>query len=81
MTLSSAAMPRWALQLAELGLTSHPESEALAASRAHALSTLRLQSAQTNPFRFIVYSELAGQGIAPVQKVAPQSPLATAAQP
>jgi hypothetical protein len=65
-----------ALQIAELGQISHPKNEALAASRARALTTLRLQSAQMNPFRFIVYSELAGQSVAPLRPDAVRSPLA-----
>lgn len=55
-----------ALQVAELGLTSHPRSEALSASRVRALRALRQQSTQMNPFRFIVYSELQGQALPPL---------------
>ncbi|HEX4461218.1 MAG TPA: MBL fold metallo-hydrolase, partial [Polyangia bacterium] len=56
-----------ALQIAELGLVRHPTSAQLHASRERALKTLREVYAQTNPFRFIVYSEMAGHGLAPVQ--------------
>jgi hypothetical protein len=52
-----------ALQIAELGLVRHPKSEALAQSKARALATLRLVNAQMNPFRFIVYSELAQRSL------------------
>jgi glyoxylase-like metal-dependent hydrolase (beta-lactamase superfamily II) len=55
-----------ALQIAELGLTRHPTSAALARSRERALTTLREIYSQTNPFRFIVYSEFAGSGLDPV---------------
>ena len=55
-----------ALQIADLGLTSHPSSKPLSASRAHVLSALRQLSAQMNPFRFIVYSEQAASPSAPV---------------
>jgi len=55
-----------ALRIAELGLQRHRASAALARERAHALATLREVYAQTNPFRFIVYSEFAGRGLNPV---------------
>ena len=60
-----------ALQIAELGLARHPASAALQETRAHALTTLRDIYSQTNPFRFIVYSELAGRGLAPVAPMTP----------
>ena len=55
-----------ALQIADLGLVRHPSSTALHESRARSLRTLREIHAQTNPFRFIVYSEWAGRGLDPV---------------
>ena len=55
-----------AFQIAELGLVGHPSSAALRESRERALRTLRETYSQTNPFRFIVYSEWAGRGLAPV---------------
>lgn len=55
-----------ALQIAELGLLRYPSSSALQGSRTRALSTLRQVNSQLNPFRFIVYSELAGRGLPPV---------------
>ena len=55
-----------ALQIAELGLVRHPSSAALRESRERALRTLRELYSQTNPFRFIAYSEWAGRGLAPV---------------
>jgi glyoxylase-like metal-dependent hydrolase (beta-lactamase superfamily II) len=55
-----------ALQIAELGLARHPASAALQEMRARVLTTLRDIYSQTNPFRFIVYSELAGRDLAPV---------------
>jgi len=56
-----------ALQIAELGLVRHPASTDLQASRQRALKTLREIYSQTNPFRFIVYSEMAGRGLEPVR--------------
>jgi glyoxylase-like metal-dependent hydrolase (beta-lactamase superfamily II) len=55
-----------ALQIAELGLARHPASAALQQTRDRALTTLREIYSQTNPFRFIVYSEWAGRGLDPV---------------
>jgi len=65
-----------ALHLAELGLARSPESEPLRKAREQALSSLRQMHAQTNPFRFIIYSELAGRGLDPVQLPAPGQPVA-----
>jgi glyoxylase-like metal-dependent hydrolase (beta-lactamase superfamily II) len=56
-----------ALQVAELGLARHPDSAPLRDSRQRALKTLRELHSQTNPFRFIVYSEMAGRSLKPVQ--------------
>jgi hypothetical protein len=55
-----------ALQIADLGLVRHPSSAALREARERALRTLREFYSQTNPFRFIVYSEWAGRGLAPI---------------
>jgi glyoxylase-like metal-dependent hydrolase (beta-lactamase superfamily II) len=55
-----------ALQIADLGLLRHPASGALLAGRLRALKTLREIYSQTNPFRFITYSEWAGRGLDPV---------------
>ena len=55
-----------ALQIAEMGLVRHPSSAALRDQRDHALRTLREIHSPSNPFRFIVYSEWAGRGLAPV---------------
>jgi glyoxylase-like metal-dependent hydrolase (beta-lactamase superfamily II) len=55
-----------AFRIAELGLVRYPNSVALRSSRAHSLTTLRQINSQLNPFRFIVYSEWSGQGLAPV---------------
>jgi len=56
-----------ALKLADLGLVSYPGSEALAALRRQALDGLRAKHQQLNPFKFIIYSEWAGAGLAPVE--------------
>jgi glyoxylase-like metal-dependent hydrolase (beta-lactamase superfamily II) len=55
-----------ALRIAELGLARHPASAALSQTRERALTTLREIYSQTNPFRFIVYSEMAGRSLDPV---------------
>jgi glyoxylase-like metal-dependent hydrolase (beta-lactamase superfamily II) len=55
-----------ALRVAELGLLRYPASKTLAASRARALTTLLAINSGQNPFRFIVYSEFAGQALGPV---------------
>jgi glyoxylase-like metal-dependent hydrolase (beta-lactamase superfamily II) len=55
-----------ALRIAELGLERYPSSAALQRSREQALTTLREIYSQTNPFRFIVYSEFAGRAMDPV---------------
>jgi glyoxylase-like metal-dependent hydrolase (beta-lactamase superfamily II) len=68
-----------ALQVAELGLARHPSSKPLRESRERALRTLREIYSQTNPFRFIVYSEWAGRGLAPVAASPPEA--ARAARP
>jgi len=57
--------PALGLQLAELGLARYPSSASLHSSRAQALTRLRELNAAANPFRFIVYSEFAGQGLGP----------------
>ncbi len=63
-----------ALHLAELGLARYPQSQALQKARSQALTSLRQMHSQTNPFRFIVYSELAGRGLDPVLLPAPVLP-------
>jgi hypothetical protein len=52
--------------MAELGLSRYPASTRLQQSRSRALKTLRELYAQTNPFRFIVYSEWAGRELNPL---------------
>ena len=60
-----------ALQIADLGLARHPSSAALRENRERALKTLREIYSQTNPFRFIVYSEWAGRALDPVTSPEP----------
>lgn len=60
-----------ALHIADSGLARYPQNGALKASRERALNSLRALNAQANPFRFIVYSEWAGKGLAPVTLPAP----------
>ncbi|HEY3256707.1 MAG TPA: MBL fold metallo-hydrolase [Polyangiaceae bacterium] len=55
-----------ALHIAELGLARYPASQALQKARQGALTSLQQMYAQTNPFRFIVYSEFAGRALEPV---------------
>ncbi len=52
-----------ALKLATLGLATHPDDEALRGARAQALSDLRAKYQLGNPFKFIVYSEMAGRAL------------------
>ena len=63
-----------ALHLAQLGLARYPASQALQKAREATLTTLQEMHSQTNPFRFIVYSEFAGRGLAPVALPAPSVP-------
>jgi glyoxylase-like metal-dependent hydrolase (beta-lactamase superfamily II) len=60
-----------ALQLADLGLVRYPSSAELRECRERALRTLREIYSQTNPFRFIVYSEWAGHGLGQVKSAEP----------
>jgi glyoxylase-like metal-dependent hydrolase (beta-lactamase superfamily II) len=56
-----------ALRVVEMGLLRHPESADLKDRRRHVLDDLRARYSAGNPFRFIVYSELEGQRLAPVK--------------
>jgi glyoxylase-like metal-dependent hydrolase (beta-lactamase superfamily II) len=67
---------RLALYVANLGLARFPSSRPLKEARQRALTSLRQMTAQTDPFRFIIYSELAGQDLPPVQM--PAGPLGPA---
>jgi len=53
-----------ALRIADLGLVPHPATPSLVAVRMRALEGLRAKY-QLSPFKFIVYSELAGADMAP----------------
>jgi hypothetical protein len=55
-----------ALRMAELGLAAHPGSQPLTAARRRALDGLRARY-QFNPFKFIIYSEVAGIELPPVE--------------
>ncbi|HEX9104526.1 MAG TPA: MBL fold metallo-hydrolase, partial [Polyangia bacterium] len=55
-----------ALDLARQGLAAHPGSAALARARQHALDGLRTRD-QLNPFKFLIYSEMAGRELAPLR--------------
>ncbi|MFY9929158.1 MAG: MBL fold metallo-hydrolase, partial [Streptosporangiaceae bacterium] len=56
-----------ALQLIQPGLLSHPASSTLAGLRATALHRLMEQQQQFDPFKFLIYAELAGAEIGPVE--------------
>ena len=63
-----------ALHMAEFGLVRYPSSSALQQSRNKALTALRDIYSQTNPFRFIIYSEWAGGDMDPVTQPERQGP-------
>jgi hypothetical protein len=56
-----------ALDIITPGLLRHPASAALAELRLTALHRLMERYQQTDPFRFLIYAELAGAEIGPVQ--------------
>ncbi len=64
--LTSRGDAAMALQIADIGLARYPESAALKTSRERALTMLRGRYSQMNPFRFIIYSEMAGRSLPPV---------------
>ena len=56
-----------ALQIIQPGLLCHPASSTLAGLRATALHRLMEQYQQFDPFKFLIYAELAGAEIGPVE--------------
>ena len=56
-----------ALQIIQPGLLRHPASSTLAGLRRTTLHRLMEQYQQTDPFKFLIYAELAGAEIGPVQ--------------
>jgi hypothetical protein len=56
-----------ALQIIQPGLLRHPASTTLAGLRRTALHRLMEQHQQTDPFKFLIYAELAGVQIGPVE--------------
>lgn len=74
-TLNERGDHAMALRIAELALAAHPGNARLAAERAGALDGLR-QKYQLDPFKLIVYSEMAGKAIPPVPpaRVGPAAP-------
>jgi len=56
-----------ALEIIEPGLLRHPGSTALAGLRHTALLHLMEQHQQADPFKFLIYAELAGAGLGPVR--------------
>jgi hypothetical protein len=63
-----------ALRVAELGLVGHPASSGLTTARKQALSMLLDRYNSADPFRFIVYSQWAQRGLAPVVAEEPFPP-------
>jgi glyoxylase-like metal-dependent hydrolase (beta-lactamase superfamily II) len=68
------------LRLAEIGLASHPGSAPLAAARRRALEGLRGKHL-FNPFKFIIYSEMAGVELPAVEPIAAAPRAAASAAP
>jgi hypothetical protein len=66
-TLISQGDHALALQTIQPGLLRHPASTTLAGLRRTALHRLMEQYQQTDPFKFLIYAELAGAEIGPVQ--------------
>ena len=66
-TLISQGDHGLALQIIQPGLLRHPASTTLAGLRATALHRLMEQYQQTDPFKFLIYAELAGAEIGPVE--------------
>ena len=56
-----------ALQIIQPGLLRHPASATLAGLRGTALHRLMEADQQTDPFKFLIYAELAGAEIGPVE--------------
>ena len=56
-----------ALQIIQPGLLRHPANITLAGLRRTTLHRLMEQYQQTDPFKFLIYAELAGAEIGPVQ--------------
>src|SRR5262249_15190209 len=68
-----------ALKLADLGLLNYPGSRALTEVRQQSLDRLRVRHQNLNPFKFIVYSEMAKADLAPVGSGAGQAANGTGA--
>jgi glyoxylase-like metal-dependent hydrolase (beta-lactamase superfamily II) len=62
------------LRIAERGLGAHPGSQRLAQGRLRALEGLRAQN-QLNPFKFLIYSEMAGLELPASPPPEPAAPL------
>jgi len=62
-----------ALKVADLGLLNYPASHGLTEARRQALDRLRVRYQGVNPFKFIVYSELAKADLAPLGSGAGQA--------
>jgi glyoxylase-like metal-dependent hydrolase (beta-lactamase superfamily II) len=54
-----------ALRIADLGLLAHPSTPSLDAARKRSLEGLQAKYQLFNPFKFIIYSELAGTDVRP----------------
>ena len=58
--------PALALEIASAGLARHPDARELAQLRQQALYRLMERHQLQDPFRFLIYAELAGAEIGPV---------------
>jgi glyoxylase-like metal-dependent hydrolase (beta-lactamase superfamily II) len=65
-TLLAQRDPALALEIITAGLASHPDASELARLRQQALYRLMERNQLQDPFRFLIYSELAGVEIGPV---------------
>ena len=66
-TLLGQGDPALALEVINPGLLAHPASATLAALRQTALHRLMERHQQSNPFKFLIYAELAGAELGPAQ--------------
>jgi len=66
-TLIGQGDPALALEIIEPGLLRHPDHPELAGLRQAALHRLMERHQQLDPFRFLIYAELAGAEIGPVE--------------
>jgi hypothetical protein len=78
-TLLAQRDPALALEIVSAGLISHPEHGELVQLRQQALYRLMERYQLGDPFRFLIYAEMAGVELGPVQR-APRRPAPAPAQ-